>query len=260
MKGSHKGRGRFYGASGQTRTLKLKPKIIAALSAYNYWRTVGFATRRPLGTNVQRVTLGAKVADALLENAPFDLPITGWPANPTWVCNPYHSAQPHIKTMEPSLEHLAVVAKALFDNRSLSDLMRFPFSIVARFYQSSPHDSGAHGPQSWHRDGSPPFMGRGILYLTDVRMDAGPFQYEDSSSPTRTGSVCAPAGTLVVFDANRVTHRAMIPLAGIRKVVDLAFVPRRPWSAKLVIWPGMNAWPKNPTRYSTEGMKVLNYA
>jgi hypothetical protein len=58
-----------------------------------------------------------------------------------------------------------------------------------------PHSESAVGPQSWHHDGCPPGVFRGVLYLCDVDRDTGPFQYKDDKG------TLGKTGDLLVFDA-----------------------------------------------------------
>jgi hypothetical protein len=75
-----------------------------------------------------------------------------------------------------------------------------------RLVKSLPHATTGVGPQSWHEDGCPPGIIRGVLYLTDVSEANGPFQYKDSNSQVHT--VVGKVGDLLVFDAMRLPHRA----------------------------------------------------
>jgi hypothetical protein len=113
-----------------------------------------------------------------------------------------------------------------------------------RLVKSLPHKTDGVGPQSWHEDGCPPGILRGVLYLTDVSEASGPFQYKDSNSQVHT--VVGNTGDLLVFDAMRLPHRAMPPTLEMRMAVDLVFMPRLPGHNAQVIAAGMNHWPADP--------------
>jgi hypothetical protein len=113
-----------------------------------------------------------------------------------------------------------------------------------RLVKSLPHQTDGVGPQSWHEDGCPPGIIRGVLYLTDVSETSGPFQYKDSNSQVHT--IVGNTGDLLVFDAMRLPHRAMPPTLETRMAIDLVFMPRLPGHNAQVIAAGMNHWPADP--------------
>ena len=117
-----------------------------------------------------------------------------------------------------------------------------------RLVKSLPHATAGVGPQSWHEDGCPPGIIRGVLYLTDVGEADGPFQYKDDHSQVHT--VLGKSGDLLVFDAMRLRHRAMPPKSSVRMAIDLVFMPRLPGSEAQVIAAGMNHWPADPFAFS----------
>jgi hypothetical protein len=122
-----------------------------------------------------------------------------------------------------------------------------------RLVQSLPHMTTGVGPQSWHEDGCPPGIIRGVLYLTDVGETDGPFQYKDGNGAVHT--VAGKTGDLLVFDAMRLPHRAMPPTSGTRMAIDLVFMPRLPGSEAKVIAAGMNHWPADPFAFSAPADK-----
>jgi hypothetical protein len=117
-----------------------------------------------------------------------------------------------------------------------------------RLVKSLPHSGEGTGPQSWHQDGSPPGVIRGVLYLTDVDEGNGPFQFRDEADNLHT--VRGHAGDLLVFDAMRLRHRAMPPLHNFRAAIDLVFMPRLPHQKFQIIDAGMNHWPADPFVYT----------
>jgi hypothetical protein len=124
-----------------------------------------------------------------------------------------------------------------------------------RLVKSLPHTTTGVGPQSWHEDGCPPGIIRGVLYLTDVSEANGPFQYKDSNSQVHT--VVGKLGDLLVFDAMRLPHRAMPPTENVRMAIDLVFFPRLPGRNAQVIAAGMNHWPADPFAFDIPTDKSL---
>jgi hypothetical protein len=116
-----------------------------------------------------------------------------------------------------------------------------------RLVKSLPHSGEGVGPQSWHQDGCPPGVIRGVFYLTDVGEFSGPFQHKDASGAEH--SVLGKAGDLLVFDAMRLPHRAMPPERDVRMAIDLVFMPRLPGQEFGILVAGMNHWPADPFFY-----------
>jgi hypothetical protein len=124
-----------------------------------------------------------------------------------------------------------------------------------RLVKSLPHTATGVGPQSWHEDGCPPGIIRGVLYLTDVNEANGPFQYKDNNSQVHT--VVGKTGDLLVFDAMRLPHRAMPPSQDMRMAIDLVFFPRLSGHNAQVIAAGMNHWPADPFAFDIPTDKSL---
>jgi len=89
-----------------------------------------------------------------------------------------------------------------------------------------------------HLDGTPAGALRAVLYLNDVASHNGPLQCTSTVGTIR--GVTGPAGTLVVFDGQRVSHHWIRPNKGAREVLDMVLIPRHRSLARGVIWPGMN--------------------
>jgi hypothetical protein len=120
-----------------------------------------------------------------------------------------------------------------------------PITVAnCRLVQSIPHSESGIGPQSWHHDGCPPGVFRGVLYLCDVDRDTGPFQYRDEKG--REHEVLGKTGDLLVFDAMRLEHRAVPPKSHMRTAIDLVFMPRLPGQEFQINVAGMNHWPADP--------------
>lgn len=124
-----------------------------------------------------------------------------------------------------------------------------PVTVMnCRPVQSIPHESSGIGPQSWHEDGCPAGIIRGVLYLTDVDEVTGPFQYKapDGTPVTVTGK----SGDFLIFDAMRLSHRAMPPTEKTRTALDFVFMPRLSYQPLEIIMSGMNHWPADPFCFS----------
>jgi hypothetical protein len=126
--------------------------------------------------------------------------------------------------------------------------------LNCRPVRSLVHNKPGFGPQSWHGDGCPAGVIRGVLYLTDVDEDGGPFQYRTPAGEVR--AVTGPAGSFLVFDANRLIHRGSPPKARERFAIDLVFQARMPGEPLRVLGASINSWPADPFVYSTGGMTV----
>jgi hypothetical protein len=152
--------------------------------------------------------------------------------------------------------------KRVYDAIYAADTAKFIASCVGarftvlnvRFIQSLPHEAKGAGPQSYHVDGCPPGMLRGLIYLTDVDEISGPFEYLDEAGAPQ--KACAPKGTLLVFDANRMRHRGSPPTGKKREVVDLVIAPLPAQRKAGVIWCGQNNWPYDPYHFSLQDALV----
>lgn len=124
------------------------------------------------------------------------------------------------------------------------------FSIInVRPVHSVPHDGSGIGQQSMHRDGCPPGVFRALIYLNDVGPENGPFEYipVGSDAPVQ---VTGKAGSMVLFDANTVLHRATPPRTGERLVLDLIFLAHPASCTEIVdCQVGVN-WPIDPYMFS----------
>lgn len=123
-----------------------------------------------------------------------------------------------------------------------------------RLVKSLPHSGEGIGPQSWHHDGCPPGVIRGVLYLTDVGKGSGPFQYKEVTGAEH--SVLGTAGDLIVFDAMRLPHRAIPPESDVRMAIDLVFMARLPGQEFGIIIAGMNHWPADPFFYQVPAART----
>jgi hypothetical protein len=163
--------------------------------------------------------------------------------------------RPYTDDLRTGLPSAALVEdlRALFTGEDFEAFFRgvlgCPVTVAnVRLVKSVPHPGDGVGPQEWHRDGCPPGVIRGVLYLTDVDESNGPFQHKDESGSEHT--VLGKTGDLLVFDAMRLLHRALPPIRNERKAIDLVFMPRLPGRELQIIVAGMNHWPVDPFFYS----------
>jgi hypothetical protein len=144
---------------------------------------------------------------------------------------------------------LGMLREVLIEGRfaeTIRKLFGAKFSIInVRPVHSLPHDGGGIGQQAFHHDGCPPGVFRALIYLNDVGPDNGPFEYIPVGA-TAPVQVTGKAGSMVVFDANAVAHRATPPRSGERWVLDLIFLAH-PESCTGIVdcQAGLN-WPIDP--------------
>ena len=189
----------------------------------------------------------------------FDLDMANRHARLDWHGNTIASMSHNLRTQAPTPVQMAETYRILFES-PVADLIRsvlgYDFTIYNfRLVQSLPHHDRGQGPQAFHYDGCPPGIVRGLLYLTDVDADSGPFEYlENKESRFAT----APAGTFLLFDANRLIHRGNPPKTRRREVMDFVVGPLVPGQKRAVIWSGLNNWPVDPYHFSTDGCLVCD--
>lgn len=165
-----------------------------------------------------------------------------------------------IKAAIPTENTLELIRTLLYSKKASDVITNYVGSnysvICCRILKSeiSNSDEGI-GPQSYHYDGNPPGIKRGLVYLTDVKEGCGPFEYIDHVSKMPT-PIYGDKGSLLLFDANAVLHRATIPKLNNRIVLDLVLAPEIPNHKQLVIWPGMNHWPVNPFYFSIKNYLI----
>jgi hypothetical protein len=162
-----------------------------------------------------------------------------------------------IQTAEPPKALLDEVSQLLSDadyEAFFQGVLDCPMMVGnLRAFKSSPHQDEGIGPQSWHEDGTPAGIIRGVLYLTDVDETNGPFEYKDSNGIPQT--VTGKAGDFLVFDAMRLNHRAMPPKDGTRCALDFVFMPRLAEKNMTIITAGLNHWPVDPFSYTVPNNK-----
>jgi len=202
--------------------------------------------------------LGRELAEKWRNSVDYRLDLANRHARLDWAGNGLAPYNDYIRTAEPSAEFLDEIRNH-FSSERFTRFFHDCFGCLVTFlnfrpFMSLPHEDKGVGPQSWHQDGCPPGVFRAVIYLTDVDADAGPFEYLDADKKRR--SVTGPAGTLLVFDANRLLHRGSPPKRTERKVLDVVIAPRADGQPFTVLWTGLNNWPGDPFQYSVSGMKA----
>ena len=122
---------------------------------------------------------------------------------------------------------LKLIHKVLIEGSvgdTIRSLLGSRFSIInVRAVESAVNKGDGVGPQNFHRDQCPAGIFRGLLYLGDVAEGDGAFEYEPTDgSPTK--QVHGRAGSLFVFDANAVSHRATPPRTRTRLALDFVIL------------------------------------
>lgn len=172
-----------------------------------------------------------------------------------WVGNALEAYSEHIFAARPTPSVLRQIFEFLFFSpvrTLLENCVGSAFTVsCCRFFRTEVTPQ-AQGPQCFHRDNLPPGAVRALIYLTDVDQASGPFEYQDPESGD-PHCVLGPAGTLLIFDADAVTHRGSPPTEHTREVIDLVLLPAIVEIEQQVIWPGMNHWPVDPYHYSLKG-------
>ncbi|GEM_PF-6987878 len=194
----------------------------------------------------------------LVEELNFDLDVGNRHRSPFWFGNPAKPFKDTMRTLIPGVALLQRVHQIVYSPEILSCIQAClgsdPYFINTRFFLSLPHDVGGDGPQGFHRDGSPPGLIRGLIYLVDVDEGTGPFEYLDENRVSHL--VAGSAGTLLIFDANRLIHRGSPPRAKPRKAIDFCILPRPAAMPRRVMWAGMNNWPLDPFQYPVDRMQA----
>lgn len=188
-----------------------------------------------------------------------------WPGNSR---APYSNAMNAAQFSHQDL----LTAKDLFLNGRiksiLSQILGFDFSIYnIRAFMSSVHSESGIGPQDFHHDGTPPYLYRAVIYMSEVEEGDGHFEYiKYSQGDIREGKaldaetlqtcrkVVGAVGTIIIFDANRLLHRGSPPFKNMRYALDLSIGPTPAGSDNFIIAAGMNNWPCDPYCFSVKGL------
>ncbi len=208
-------------------------------------------------SGICRTTVDAGLVEEIASQLDFSLDVGNRHARVDWIGNTVTPFTKSIQAAEPSQAVLDSLYRLMY-GAQLAPLMQQCMGGDVWYLSCRPlqslvnHDEGK-GPQAFHTDHSPPHVLRALLYLVDVDDDNGPFEYAASSGDTRR--VSGPKGTFFVFDANRLSHRAVPPRTRIRRSIDFVILPRTPSQPRCVMWSGMNNWPADPFQFSINKMR-----
>lgn len=128
------------------------------------------------------------------------------------------------------------------------------FSIVnVRPVESLPYDGDGEGigQQTFHRDGCPPAVFRGLLYLVDVGVNDGGFEYHSVEGAGEPMQVMGKAGSWILFDANAIDHRASTPKVKTRLALDFILLAIPEGTEEIVHCADKGLyWPIDPYQFS----------
>lgn len=178
-------------------------------------------------------------------------PALDWAHLPPWHYPKFNEV---IEYSSISVDGLKVLYDVLLKgeiNKELRERVGGAFSIVnARAVHSRAHPNKGVGQQGFHRDGCPPGIMRGLIYLTDVDENGGAFGYLPTDDAKEESTVTGRAGALVLFDANAVSHRATPPRTQARVAIDLVLLIQPP-SCEPIAHSRVNfTWPIDPYMFS----------
>ena len=209
-------------------------------------------------TGICRTAIAPEAAQSIVDALQFDHDVGNRHARLDWFGTGVEPFSSHIRAAEPEQSALDLLYEQLYQPRIAALMQRCiggdVWYLGCRAFQSLPHGDEGTGPQSYHHDGCPPGVFRAIIYLVDVDDDNGPFEYLDEGGQ-QPHKVLGPKGTMFIFDANRLMHRATPPRGRLRRSVDFVIVPRTPHQPRCVLWSGVNAWPGDPFHFSINGMR-----
>jgi hypothetical protein len=205
-----------------------------------------------------RLSIGRDMAERWKRSLSFDLDVGNSDPRWDWAGPTRQPFNKNMFTAVPPLEMLSDIHGILTHpemEQLFIAIMGCQVSVLnCRPVRSLPHgaDDEGLGPQSWHCDGCPAGIIRGIVYLTDVDENGGPFEYKDENGAVQ--NVTGPTGTFFIFDANRLFHRGKPPRARERIAIDLILQSRSNDESLSILYAGMNHWPADPFQYSIDGM------
>jgi hypothetical protein len=174
-------------------------------------------------------------------------PALDWAHLPPWT---YPKLNDQVNYSNLSVDGLKILHDVLLTgeiNATLRAHVGGHFSIVnARVVQSLAHPNTGAGQQSMHRDGCPHAIFRGLIYLTDVDDGGGPFAYLPRDDDTEETRVTGKPGSLILFDANAVRHRATPPRTHERIAIDLVLLVHPPECTPIAHSRVNFTWPVDP--------------
>jgi hypothetical protein len=209
-------------------------------------------------TGICRLQLPSATADALKAQLDFSQDVGNRHARLDWFGNTVKPFSDQMLAAEPPQETLDLLYQTLYGPLVAPLMQRCMGGSVwyvnCRPLKSLPHSGEGSGPQAFHTDGAPPHVLRALLYLVDVDDENGPFEYlGPAGTPER---VTGFKGTFVIFDANRLEHRAVPPRGWLRESIDFVILPRTKSQPRTVLWAGLNNWPSDPFHFSVNNMRA----
>jgi len=193
--------------------------------------------------------LDNNLVNSIYQGLDFDLCIENYVPLYDWIGGRGKSVDIHNKCCSFSIENLSLIYQLIYAENTrttIESIMSSKFVTLVRGRMSSPHMDEAAGSQSFHRDGNPPGILRGIIYLSDVDKSSGPFEIVLDAKTKQSTLVCGPSGTFILFDAQRYYHRGSPPLKNTRYALDLVFIPCRSHKTSFVMHQSQNSWPVDP--------------
>jgi hypothetical protein len=172
--------------------------------------------------------------------------------SPHYAGNPRIPFSDKILTVHLDTTKKKILTEFLLSNRFRSEIcsaLEIPrFAVLnCRPVVALPHKTEGSGPQAWHLDHNPTGIFRAIVYLNDVYDDTGPFAYLPIGASCEEDQVLVTGrrGTVIVFDANAVRHRATPPINGARYALDIVLTVCTEKEEQIVNFVDMNNWPCN---------------
>ena len=198
---------------------------------------------------VSNEILDNNLLSSVYQSLDFDLGIENYVPLYDWIGGRGKSEDIHNKCCSFSTDTLSLIYQLIYADKPRSvieSIMSSKFVTLVRGRMSSPHTDKAAGSQSFHKDGNPPGILRGLIYLKDVDKYTGPFDIVLDPKAQRSTLVCGSSGTFVLFDAQRYYHRGSPPIKNTRYALDLVFIPCRTNTTPFVMHQSQNSWPVDP--------------
>lgn len=122
------------------------------------------------------------------------------------------------------------ISREIYQNSILpivSSIIGSPVELYRTFAYLTRNINGeetVNSQSGWHRDGDFDGSVKVIIYLNDVDRENGPFEYISKKSGVET-SVRSKAGTTIIFNSRRLTHRASNTLSKERESFTFFCLP-----------------------------------
>ena len=160
----------------------------------------------------------------------------------------FPKSNPFIRYGALSLNALSVLHKILYGSHysEIRDAIGDFILANSRYVESEPNSIEGIGPQKFHYDGNPSGVVRGLIYLCDVDVHGGPFEWKENSDSRTSSLEIGPSGSFILFDANKIFHRANPPSGRSRQAIDLIFIRTRTSTKKISLSLLGKTWPVDP--------------